>query len=132
TQRRTVAHLTRGVQFAAMAQKRTGERELVTADASGNLLWWDCDVRDPVQQRALAGVVPPGPLRAVAASPCGRFLAVCGETQLVQVVDAATGASVAVGAGHAAPATTLQWTIDGRQIVSGDSVGTLCVWNVFA
>lgn len=40
---------TRTGAFQGMAQRLDSENELITCDANGRLLMWDCDYRDPVQ-----------------------------------------------------------------------------------
>ena len=48
-ERRTVSHLTREGMFTGLAQRIDSEQELVTCDQQGRLLFWDCDVADPVR-----------------------------------------------------------------------------------
>lgn len=72
-----------------MAQKLDSERELVTCDAAGKLLVWDCDARDAVQQfntaSAAAVAAHARRLRCVTVSPTGRYIAVCGDDLTVKV-----------------------------------------------
>jgi WD40 repeat protein len=74
-----------------MAQKLDSERELVTCDAAGKLLVWDCDARDAVQQcdtlsaAAAAAAAHTRRLRCVTVSPSGRYTAVCGDDLSVKV-----------------------------------------------
>lgn len=35
--------------FQGVTQRMDSENELITCDANGRLLMWDCDYRDPVQ-----------------------------------------------------------------------------------
>jgi hypothetical protein len=37
-----------------MSQRLDSEQELVTCDGNGRLLFWDCDVADPVQVATIA------------------------------------------------------------------------------
>jgi WD40 repeat protein len=72
-----------------MAQKLDSERELVTCDAAGKLLVWDCDARDAVLQcdttSAAAAAAHTRRLRCVTVSPTGRYIAVCGDDLSVKV-----------------------------------------------
>lgn len=47
TNKRIMAHLSSGCMLD-MTQRVDSEQELITADASGRLLHWDIDYRDPV------------------------------------------------------------------------------------
>lgn len=46
--RRTHCHSVKEGMLTSMCQATTNELELITADTSGNLKWWDCDEAEPV------------------------------------------------------------------------------------
>jgi WD40 repeat protein len=113
----------------AMSQRTDHEQELVTCDGYGRLLFWDCDVRDPVQV-----IDDPYrmPLRCVSVSPTGKYLAYSGDDGLVKVVDLVTGEIVAIGIGHSNVVRAVQWSPDERQLISTGDDAAICVWNFFA
>jgi WD40 repeat protein len=111
-----------------MSQRLDSEQELITCDAYGRLLFWDCDVRDAVQ--ALEGASRSA-LHTVTVSPSGRYMAFAGEDMYVKVLDLVTSRVVSHGLGHGAAVRTVQWAPDEKQIVSGGDDCALCVWNFF-
>lgn len=115
-------------QFTCMTQRVDSEQELVTAGTDGKLLYWDCDVAKPVM-----AVQDPAKSRsnAVAVSPSGQFLALCGDDHHVKVFETARGVLVAANLGHSAPVTDLKWSPDEKQIVSVGADCCICVWNWF-
>lgn len=128
--RRVVCHLVTSGSMASMSQRRDAEseRELVTCDSLGRLLFWDVDIRDPV----LAVQDPTrAAIRCVAVSPSGRFVAYAGDDQLLKVLDVRSQQVLSVGQSHSAPVLSLCWTPDERQIVTGAEDACLCVWNFF-
>lgn len=128
-ERRTVCHMVREGAFLAMTQRRDSEKELVTCDAAGRLLGWDCDVPDPVQ-----ALQDPSRQRvcAAAVSPSGKFLAIGGQDQLVKVLDMqAEGDIISAGHGHSAGVRGLAWTPDERQLVSVGDDCSICIWNFY-
>ena len=74
--RRIISHLVTNGTLCSMTQRKDSENELITSDNTGRLLHWDQDYRDPV-----VAVQDPArlPVRAVAVSPSGRFLAFAGR-----------------------------------------------------
>lgn len=128
-ERRTVGHLTREGAFTHMAQRKDSEQELVTCDFNGRLLFWDCDVADPVQV-----LQSPARMRmqCLSVSPSGSYLAVCGDF-LVSVFELKAGGIrlLAQGHGHSEPVTALQWSPDEKQVVSVGEDCCVCVWNFY-
>jgi WD40 repeat protein len=126
--RRIICHIVNSGAMLSMTQRRDSELELITADTLGRLLYWDIDIRDPVM-----AVQDPSrtAIRACQISPSGRFLAFAGDDHAVKVLDAATHAVVAIGTVHSSPILSLTWTPDERQLVTGGSDSSLCVWNFF-
>ena len=78
-----MAHMGREGAFTGLTQRLDSEQELVTCDMNGRLLFWDCDVPDPVQVLQSPQRMT---MRCVSVSPTGRYLAICGDF-LVNVFD---------------------------------------------
>jgi len=109
-------------------QRMDSELEVITCDNMGRLLHWDVDIRDPV----LAVQDPTRTaLNVCQISPSGRYLAFGGDDTLLKVLEVSTGQVLSLGQGHSSPITTLFWTPDERQIISGAADCCLCVWNFF-
>ena len=128
-QRRVVGHcIGKGSQLLSLTQRLDSERELVTGDSGGKLLFWDCDVREPVmtlQDPSQASIL------CCAVSPSGAFLAYGGSDTILKVLNLQTYEILTVGVGHSEAITTVSWTPDEKQIVSGGSDCCVCVWNFF-
>jgi len=75
-------------------------------------------------------VTSPGNIRAVTFSPNAEQLALGGLDHRVRLCDAASGREIAGIGGHADPITSLAFSPDGGQIVSGAKDKTVKVWNV--
>jgi WD40 repeat protein len=92
-----------------MTQRLDSEQELITCDSNGRLLFWDCDVPEPVQALQSPSRMQ---MKCAEVSPTGRYLAICGDF-LVTVFDLARGIRlIAQGHGHSEPVTALQWSPD--------------------
>lgn len=128
-ERRTVGHLTRDGAFTSMSQRYDSEQELVTCDNNGKLLFWDCDVADPVQVLQSPQRMR---MRCVSVSPTGKYLALCGDF-LVSVFDLGAGGIrlMAQGSGHSEPVMQLRWSPDEKQIISVGEDSCVCVWNFY-
>jgi WD40 repeat protein len=128
TERRDVAHQMRDGIFNAMSQRQDSEQELVTAGYDGYLLFWDCDVREPVQ-----AMLDPNrmKLNAIKTSPSGQFFAVCGDDHQVKLFDVVSEKLLAVGHGHSGAVNSLHWSPDERQVVSVGNECCICVWNFY-
>jgi WD40 repeat protein len=127
-ERRTVAHLTREGAFTGMTQRLDSEQELVTCDLNGRLLFWDCDVPEPVQALQSPSRMH---MQCASVSPTGRYLAICGDF-MVSIFDLSTGIRlIAQGHGHSEPVSALQWSPDEKQVVSVGEDCCVCVWNFY-
>lgn len=66
-------------------------------------------------------------------SPSGNKLAFGTETNEVYVYNLGESATFAAkGVGHSAPVTSLKWTPDEKQLISGSSDSSVSIWNYFA
>ncbi len=72
-----------------------------------------------------------GPLTAVAFSPDGKLLAAGGADKSVRLWDAATGKEVRSFGGHAVKVTTVQFSPDGRTLMTAGG-GMVYLWDVAA
>ncbi|KAH8066870.1 WD repeat-containing protein [Aureococcus anophagefferens] len=111
--------------------RKDSERELITCDANGRVLFWDCDVR------AHSGVSVDGTTVAcVAVSPSGRYFVLCRDEMLtIFELDANSATAhpkpIAEGWAHSANVTKVQWSPDERQLVSIGADSCICIWNFF-
>lgn len=128
TERRIVAQQVREGAFNSIAQRLDSETEIVSAGSDGRLLFWDCDVAEPVQQ-----LMDPSRLRVmcVSVSPSGRYLATCGDDCEVKLYDLAGMALIASALGHSETINSVSWSPDERQLVSVGCDSCICVWNFF-
>ncbi|DAZ95224.1 TPA: hypothetical protein N0F65_003459 [Lagenidium giganteum] len=128
SQRRIVAQQVREGAFNGCTQRLDSETEIITAGSDGRMLFWDCDVADPVQV-----LVDPNRLRiaCVSVSPSGRFLAACGEDCEVKLFDLRTMRLMSASIGHSEAVNYLSWSPDERQLVSVGSDACVCIWNVY-
>jgi WD40 repeat protein len=96
---------------------------LVTASADGELAWWNLESR--TKTRTLE--IPDG-YRALALSPDG-FTAAIGLDRGLRLVDLRTGKVREATSGLTANPTWLQFSPDGKTVVSTSLDGTVTLWN---
>ena len=126
--RRVICHIVNSGAMMDMTQRKDAELELITCDSMGRLLYWDIDIRDPVM-----AVQDPSrcAVNCCCVSPTGKYLAFAGDDFILKVMDMHTNVVVSMGRGHSSPIKALAWTPDERQIISGGSDSSLCVWNFY-
>lgn len=126
--RRIICHMAPSGAMYTMSQRKDSEQELITGDIVGRLLHWDIDYRDPV----VATQDPSrAPIRCCAVSPTGLYLAFGGDDHLIKIIEIATGRVLALGQSHSDSITTLSWTPDEKQLVTGGDDCCLCIWNFY-
>jgi len=129
-ERRTIIHMVKEGSLLDMSQRLDSEQELITASNQGNLLFWDCDVVNPVGALQEYGTV-----NGVQVSPNGDYIATCGDDCSVKVWEMTDvglpNQLVAIGVGHSHPVARLHWSPDQKQLVSVDKGCSICVWNFY-
>ncbi|KAH8047317.1 WD repeat-containing protein [Aureococcus anophagefferens] len=118
--------------FTGLSQRKDSERELITCDANGRVLFWDCDVPEPILGVSVDGTT----VACVAVSPSGRYFVLCRDEMLtIFELDANSATAhpkpIAEGWAHSANVTKVQWSPDERQLVSIGADSCICIWNFF-
>ena len=128
TGRRIISHICNGCTMLDMTQRRDNELELITSDNFGRILHWDCDIRESV-------LAIQDPTRTAitncSISPSGKYLAFAGDDMVLKILEVSTGEVVSLGQGHSASISSLSWTPDERQLVTGGKDCCLCIWNFY-
>ena len=118
--------------FTGLAQRKDSEQELITCDANGRILFWDCDVQEPILGVSVDGTT----VTCVAISPSGKYFVLCRDEMLtVFELDEASATAapkpIAEGWAHSSNVKAVQWSPDERQLVSIGADSCICVWNFF-
>ncbi|KAK2735960.1 hypothetical protein FQN57_001033 [Myotisia sp. PD_48] len=101
-------------------------RLIASGHQSGNVYVFELETgRMPY---TLSGLV--APIRAVAFSPKGKFLAVAGDFRVIALYETASGEQVANLTGHSAWITTLAWNSTDEYLLSGSFDGKVKVWSI--
>ncbi|KAL4999521.1 WD40-repeat-containing domain protein [Aspergillus recurvatus] len=85
-------------------------------------------MRGQVQLIGSIGLVKP--VRSVAFSPGGKFLAAAGDSRVIVLYDTSSGEQVASLTGHAAWILSLSWSNTGEYLLSGSFDGKVKVWSI--
>eukprot|EP01059_Diplonema_ambulator_P022868 TRINITY_DN38207_c0_g1_i1.p1 TRINITY_DN38207_c0_g1~~TRINITY_DN38207_c0_g1_i1.p1 ORF type:complete len:699 (+),score=56.63 TRINITY_DN38207_c0_g1_i1:49-2097(+) len=119
--------------FVSMAQRNTGEHELVVATYDGSLLTYDidypqpvCKVTDTTRTHATSLSLSHSASALVTSQEDGTIV-VYGLDRDKPAVTPLAQASC-----HSAKATKAVWTADGKQIISVGSDGEICIWNYYS
>jgi WD40 repeat protein len=124
-----------------MVQSELGEQELLTADNSGSVKWWDDCEAEPVSMIVTWPASNPEAEKRIncvdlsppAAAELGgkQFLLVSTAAGHVQVWETEETRLVSVGDAHSHEVSAAVWSPDGRQIISTGLDACICVWNFF-
>eukprot|EP01052_Picozoa_sp_SAG31_P007095 SAG31_NODE_334_length_17513_cov_10.799989_3_plen_641_part_00 len=127
-QKRAAYHQLKGAVFNCLSQRHDSETELVTGNADGTIMFWDCDEPAPVlvwQHPSRESIL------SIDVSPTGRYLASAGKDQNVTIWDITAGTLIASGVCHSAPILAVKWSPDEKQVISTGEDCCICVWNFF-
>lgn len=117
-----------GAPLACLDQRRdTGAKELVAADTNGTLHVWDG------RQQHVSSFPQHVALRVHAIRFWGKFVALAADevVALYDFSNADAPRAIAQGFAHSEKINSLEWSPDGRQIVSVGDDSCMCAWNVF-
>lgn len=114
--------------FSHISQRLDSEYEVISAGLDGKLLSWDIDYSDPVQQW-----IDPNKsqLKCCKVSPSGKYLATCGDDQLVKIWDLKSNKQIGQGICHSMDVLAIHWSPDEKQLVSVGADCAICVWNFY-
>jgi len=99
---------------------------LVTCGNNCPVLFWDCDIVDPVDK-----IDYPYKLVTISVSPSGKYVAMGSETAEVLLFEVATKKFIGRYSSHSDTITKLKWSPDEKQIVSVSTDASMCIWNFF-
>ncbi|KAI5308203.1 hypothetical protein KEM55_006295, partial [Ascosphaera atra] len=70
------------------------------------------------------------PVRTVAFSPGGKYIAAAGDSKIIVLYEVSSGEPAANFTGHAAWVTSLDWSSTGEYLLSGSLDGKVKVWSI--
>jgi len=112
-----------GINCLAVA---TNQTSVITAGQEKTLTYWDLRMADPVRSVDLDEEI-----NTVAISPDDRYLVTGGIGQTVKVYDIGTSLEKSMGVGHSRAVQKLQFSPDGKQVVSVGLDHSIMVWNFY-
>jgi WD40 repeat protein/tRNA A-37 threonylcarbamoyl transferase component Bud32 len=111
---------------AQVTRSAFGRNWLVIATAATGAIFWDVASGHPSRGAS----INPGQITHMAISPDGSLLATSGPDNSVQLWRPPTGACDAILSGHTDSITTLDFSADGRWLVSGSLDKTARLWDL--
>ena len=103
-------------------------QQLVSGGCDGRIIWWSVRVDAPSILRKIDAHA--GWIRGVAISPDNSTLASVGNDKIVRLWNMATGEKIAELAGHDRHIYSVVFHPSGAQLVTGDLIGKIHIWNV--
>lgn len=103
-------------------------QQLVSGGCDGKIIWWSVRVDAPSILRKIDAHA--GWIRGLAISPDNSTLASVGNDKIVRLWSMATGEKIAELAGHDRHIYSVVFHPSGAQLVTGDLIGKIHIWNV--
>ena len=103
-------------------------QQLVSGGCDGRIIWWSVRVDTPSILRKIDAHA--GWIRSMAISPDNSMLASVGNDKMVRLWNMATGERIGELAGHDRHIYSLLFHPSGAQLVTGDLIGKIHIWNV--
>jgi len=97
------------------------------AGANRKLTYWDCHTGEAIRELDASQT---GPILSVAVHPEGDILACCGADKEVKLWLYNEGTCFATGRQHTGEVTRCTFTPDGKKLITADSHGALCFWEI--
>ncbi len=103
---------------------------LVSGGCDGQLIWWSIAESEPKPIRTLPA--HQGWIRRLALSVDGKVLASCGNDKRIVLWDWKSGEKIGELLGHERDVWSLVFHPDQKQLISGDLLGKILVWDLEA
>ena len=103
-------------------------QQLVSGGCDGRIIWWSARVDAPSILRKIDA--HSGWIRALAISPDNTMLASVGNDKIIRLWSMVTGEKIGELAGHDRHIYSVLFHPGGAQLVTGDLIGKIHIWNV--
>ena len=103
-------------------------QQLVSGGCDGRIIWWSVRPNVPSILRKIDAHA--GWIRSMAISPDNTLLASVGNDKIVRLWSMATGEKIGELAGHDRHIYSVLFHPSGAQLVTGDLIGKIHIWNV--
>ncbi len=103
-------------------------QQLVTGGCDGKIIWWS--VRDEVPSMLRKIDAHTGWIRGVVISPDNQSVATVGNDRIVRLWSMSSGEKICELAGHDRHIYSVLFHPDGNQLVTGDLLGKIHIWNL--
>ncbi|KAI5299896.1 superkiller [Ascosphaera atra] len=102
---------------------------LAGTTVDGRVKVWDLQNNaEQIRDLETKGLVEP--VRTVAFSPGGKYIAAAGDSKIIVLYEVSSGEPAANFTGHAAWVTSLDWSSTGEYLLSGSLDGKVKVWSI--
>ena len=103
-------------------------QQLVSGGCDGRIIWWSVRVDAPSILRKIDA--HSGWIRSLAISPDNTMLASVGNDKIIRLWSMVTGEKIGELAGHDRHIYSVMFQPGGAQLVTGDMIGKIHIWNV--